>query len=87
MLWEIENIGPKAFLEILEISDNKIEKIENLEGLPSLRHLFINKNRISKIENLEPVAHITLLGLTVGVVADCRRTKSQRSRTWSVSRT
>ncbi|NXG04781.1 CNTRL protein, partial [Sakesphorus luctuosus] len=59
----IENLEKCSKLEILNLSNNQIEKMEKLEKLLKLRELNLACNRISKIEGLEHMQNLQKLNL------------------------
>ncbi|KAJ7405999.1 hypothetical protein WISP_136721 [Willisornis vidua] len=59
----IENLEKCSKLEILNLSNNQIEKMEKLEKLLKLRELNLSCNRISKIEGLEHMQNLQKLNL------------------------
>ncbi|XP_071430495.1 centriolin isoform X2 [Pithys albifrons albifrons] len=59
----IENLEKCSRLEILNLSNNQIEKMERLEKLLKLRELNLSCNRISKIEGLEHMQNLQKLNL------------------------
>ncbi|NWR33845.1 CNTRL protein, partial [Tachuris rubrigastra] len=59
----IENLEKCSKLEILNLSNNQIEKMEKLDKLLKLRELNLSCNRISKIEGLEHMQNLQKLNL------------------------
>ncbi|XP_076854298.1 centriolin isoform X2 [Brachyhypopomus gauderio] len=59
----IENLDKCTRLQILNLSNNSIEKIEKLDKLHKLRELHISNNRIQKIEGLEHMLNLQILNL------------------------
>ncbi|NXG14590.1 CNTRL protein, partial [Grallaria varia] len=59
----IENLEKCSKLEILNLSNNQIEKIEKLDKLVKLRELNLSCNRISKIEGIEHMQNLQKLNL------------------------
>ncbi|KAM7033701.1 centriolin isoform 2-T2 [Acridotheres tristis] len=59
----IENLEKCSKLEVLNLSNNQIEKIEKLDKLLKLRELNLSGNRISKIEGLEHLQNLQKLNL------------------------
>ncbi|XP_014382169.1 centriolin isoform X3 [Alligator sinensis] len=59
----IENLEKCSKLEVLNLSNNQIEKIEKLDKLPKLRELNLSYNKISKIEGIEHMQHLQKLNL------------------------
>ena len=55
-------------IEILDLSNNKIEKIENLGKLTNLKELYLNNNRIEKIENLDNLLTLEKLYLNENLI-------------------
>ncbi|KAI5088185.1 centriolin isoform X2, partial [Silurus meridionalis] len=60
----IENLDRCERLQVLNLSNNIIEKIEKLEKLHQLRELHLSNNRIRKIEGLEQMANLQILNLS-----------------------
>uniref|UniRef100_A0A8C3P1I5 Centriolin n=1 Tax=Cyanoderma ruficeps TaxID=181631 RepID=A0A8C3P1I5_9PASS len=59
----IENLEKCSKLEVLNLSNNQIEKIERLDKLLKLRELNLSRNRISKIEGIEHLQNLQKLNL------------------------
>ncbi|XP_016158060.1 PREDICTED: centriolin isoform X2 [Ficedula albicollis] len=59
----IENLEKCSKLEVLNLSNNQIEKIEKLDKLLKLRELNLSGNRISKIEGIEHLQNLQKLNL------------------------
>ncbi|NWU84643.1 CNTRL protein, partial [Onychorhynchus coronatus] len=59
----IENLEKCSKLEILNLSNNQIEKMEKLDKLLKLRELNLSCNRISKIEGIEHMQNLQKLNL------------------------
>ncbi|MCI4392552.1 hypothetical protein PGIGA_G00147150 [Pangasianodon gigas] len=59
----IENLDKCDRVQVLNLSNNIIEKIEKLERLHQLRELHLANNRIRKIEGLEQMANLQILNL------------------------
>ncbi|XP_031362157.2 centriolin isoform X1 [Lonchura striata] len=59
----IENLEKCSKLEVLNLSNNQIEKIEKLDKLLKLRELNLSNNRISKIEGIEHLQKLQRLNL------------------------
>ncbi|RLV93889.1 hypothetical protein DV515_00013338 [Chloebia gouldiae] len=59
----IENLEKCSKLEVLNLSNNQIEKIEKLDKLLKLRELNLSNNRISKIEGIEHLQNLQRLNL------------------------
>ncbi|KAL2298169.1 hypothetical protein Nmel_017132, partial [Mimus melanotis] len=59
----IENLEKCSKLEVLNLSNNQIEKIEKLDKLLKLRELNLSCNRISKIEGIEHLQNLQKLNL------------------------
>ncbi|KFW83737.1 Centriolin, partial [Manacus vitellinus] len=59
----IENLEKCSKLEILNLSNNQIEKMEKLDKLLKLRELNLSCNRISKIEGIEQLQNLQKLNL------------------------
>ncbi|TRZ15185.1 hypothetical protein HGM15179_011896 [Zosterops borbonicus] len=59
----IENLEKCSKLEVLNLSNNQIEKIEKLDKLLKLRELNLSRNRISKIEGIEHLQNLQKLNL------------------------
>ncbi|KAF4074479.1 hypothetical protein AMELA_G00239790 [Ameiurus melas] len=59
----IENLDKCDRLQVLNLSNNIIEKMEKLERLHQLRELHLSNNRIRKIEGLEQMANLQILNL------------------------
>ncbi|XP_056361210.1 centriolin isoform X2 [Oenanthe melanoleuca] len=59
----IENLEKCFKLEVLNLSNNQIEKIEKLDKLLKLRELNLSGNRISKIEGIEHLQNLQKLNL------------------------
>ncbi|NXP23859.1 CNTRL protein, partial [Scytalopus superciliaris] len=59
----IENLEKCSKLEVLNLSNNQIEKMEKLEKLTKLRELNLSCNRISKIEGIEHMQNLQKLNL------------------------
>ncbi|NXF05852.1 CNTRL protein, partial [Smithornis capensis] len=59
----IENLEKCSKLEILNLSNNQIEKIEKLDKLLKLRELNLSCNKISKIEGIEHMQNLQKLNL------------------------
>ncbi|XP_066057163.1 centriolin isoform X2 [Chamaea fasciata] len=59
----IENLEKCSNLEVLNLSNNQIEKIEKLDKLLKLRELNLSHNRISKIEGIEHLQNLQKLNL------------------------
>ncbi|XP_027543848.1 centriolin isoform X2 [Neopelma chrysocephalum] len=59
----IENLEKCSKLEILNLSNNQIEKMEKLDKLLKLRELNLSCNRISKIEGIEHLQNLQKLNL------------------------
>uniref|UniRef100_A0A8C3UVW4 Centriolin n=1 Tax=Catharus ustulatus TaxID=91951 RepID=A0A8C3UVW4_CATUS len=59
----IENLEKCSKLEVLNLSNNQIEKIEKLDKLLRLRELNLSGNRISKIEGIEHLQNLQKLNL------------------------
>ncbi|XP_038012160.1 centriolin isoform X2 [Motacilla alba alba] len=59
----IENLEKCTKLEVLNLSNNQIEKIEKLDKLLKLRELNLSNNRISKIEGIEHLQNLQKLNL------------------------
>ncbi|XP_053530297.1 centriolin isoform X2 [Ictalurus punctatus] len=59
----IENLDKCDHLQVLNLSNNIIEKMEKLERLHQLRELHLSNNRIRKIEGLEQMANLQILNL------------------------
>ncbi|MCJ8746782.1 hypothetical protein PDJAM_G00145640 [Pangasius djambal] len=59
----IENLDKCDRVQVLNLSNNIIEKIEKLERLHQLRELHLSNNRIRKIEGLEQMANLQILNL------------------------
>uniref|UniRef100_A0A8C5X9Z8 Centriolin n=1 Tax=Malurus cyaneus samueli TaxID=2593467 RepID=A0A8C5X9Z8_9PASS len=59
----IENLEKCSKLEILNLSNNQIEKIEKLDKLLRLRELNLSGNKISKIEGIEHLQNLQKLNL------------------------
>ncbi|KAA0716324.1 Centriolin Centrosomal protein 1 [Triplophysa tibetana] len=57
----IENLGKCEHLQVLILSNNKIEKVEKLENLSKLRELHLSNNAIQKIEGLEHMSNLQIL--------------------------
>ncbi|XP_053337253.1 centriolin [Clarias gariepinus] len=60
----IENLDKCDRVQVLNLSNNIIEKIEKLERLHQLRELHLSNNRIKKIEGLEQMANLQILNLS-----------------------
>ncbi|XP_027001490.2 centriolin isoform X2 [Tachysurus fulvidraco] len=59
----IENLDKCERVQVLNLSNNTIEKIEKLEKLNQLHELHLSNNRIRKIEGLEQMANLQILNL------------------------
>ncbi|XP_017601121.1 PREDICTED: centriolin isoform X2 [Corvus brachyrhynchos] len=59
----IENLEKCSKLEVLNLSNNQIEKIEKLDKLLKLRELNLSGNKISKIEGIEHLQNLQKLNL------------------------
>lgn len=59
----IENLEKCSKLEVLNLSNNQIEKIEKLDKLLRLRELNLAGNKISKIEGIEHLQNLQKLNL------------------------
>ncbi|XP_068887795.1 centriolin isoform X2 [Aphelocoma coerulescens] len=59
----IENLEMCSKLEVLNLSNNQIEKIEKLDKLLKLRELNLSGNKISKIEGIEHLQNLQKLNL------------------------
>ncbi|XP_077162677.1 centriolin isoform X2 [Paroedura picta] len=59
----IENLEKCEKLEVLNLSNNLIEKIEKLDKLLKLQDLNLSYNKISKIEGIEHLHHLQKLNL------------------------
>ncbi|XP_056092231.1 centriolin isoform X2 [Rhinichthys klamathensis goyatoka] len=59
----IENLDKCERLQVLSLSNNRIEKIEKLEKLCHLRELHLSSNSIQKIEGLEHMTNLQVLNL------------------------
>uniref|UniRef100_A0A8C8VG35 Centriolin n=1 Tax=Pelusios castaneus TaxID=367368 RepID=A0A8C8VG35_9SAUR len=59
----IENLEKCSKLEVLNLSNNQIEKIEKLDKQLKLRELNLSYNKISKIEGLEHMQNLQKLNL------------------------
>ncbi|NWT00593.1 CNTRL protein, partial [Mionectes macconnelli] len=59
----IENLEKCSKLEVLNLSNNQIEKMEKLDKLLKLRELNLSCNRISKIEGIEHMQNLQKLNL------------------------
>ncbi|NXM26870.1 CNTRL protein, partial [Oxyruncus cristatus] len=59
----IENLEKCSKLEILNLSNNQIERMEKLDKLLKLRELNLSCNRISKIEGIEHMQNLQKLNL------------------------
>ncbi|NXT72095.1 CNTRL protein, partial [Chaetops frenatus] len=59
----IENLEKCFKLEVLNLSNNQIEKIEKLDKLLKLRELNLSGNKISKIEGIEHLQNLQKLNL------------------------
>ncbi|KGL99102.1 Centriolin, partial [Charadrius vociferus] len=59
----IENLEKCSKLEMLNLSNNQIEKIEKLDKLMKLRELNLSCNKISKIEGIEHMQNLQKLNL------------------------
>ncbi|XP_060739295.1 centriolin isoform X2 [Tachysurus vachellii] len=59
----IENLDKCERVQVLNLSNNTIEKIEKLEKLHQVRELHLSNNRIRKIEGLEQMANLQILNL------------------------
>ncbi|NXK11915.1 CNTRL protein, partial [Herpetotheres cachinnans] len=59
----IENLEKCSKLEMLNLSNNQIEKIEKLDKLMKLRELNLSYNKISKIEGIEHMHNLQKLNL------------------------
>ncbi|NXC08379.1 CNTRL protein, partial [Orthonyx spaldingii] len=59
----IENLEKCSKLEVLNLSNNQIEKIEKLDKLLRLRELNLSGNKLSKIEGIEHLQNLQKLNL------------------------
>ncbi|NWR74795.1 CNTRL protein, partial [Centropus unirufus] len=59
----IENLEKCSKLEILNLSNNQIEKMEKMDKLMKLRELNLSCNKISKIEGIEHMQNLEKLNL------------------------
>ncbi|XP_067294103.1 centriolin isoform X2 [Pseudorasbora parva] len=59
----IENLDKCEHLQVLNLSNNRIERIVKLEKLCKLRELHLSCNRIQKIEGLEHMTNLQVLNL------------------------
>ncbi|XP_077087989.1 centriolin isoform X2 [Siphateles boraxobius] len=59
----IENLDKCERLQVLNLSNNRIEKIAKLEKLRQLRELHLSSNCIQKIEGLEHMTNLQVLNL------------------------
>ncbi|NXM49699.1 CNTRL protein, partial [Gymnorhina tibicen] len=59
----IENLEKCSKLEVLNLSNNQIEKMEKLDKLLKLRELNLSGNRIGKIEGIEHLQNLQKLNL------------------------
>lgn len=55
-------------IEILDLSNNEIEKIENLSKLINLKELHLKNNKIEKIENLDNLLKLEKLSLNGNLI-------------------
>lgn len=59
-----EEVGKMAWLNSLNLSNNRIGKIEQLQRLTRLTVLFLHNNRISKIEGIQGLTNLMWLSLS-----------------------
>ena len=64
----IENLDRMKRLQVLNLSNNIIEKIEKVDKLLKLKELNLSMNCITKIEGLENLTNLQLLNLTGNLI-------------------
>ena len=60
----IENLDKLKKLQVLNLSNNIIEKLERLDKLTLLRELNLSNNLITKIEGLDNLSRLQVLNLS-----------------------
>ena len=63
-VYKIENLRFVPRLELLDLSDNLVERMENFAALASLKELNLSDNRIKRIENYECLKFLERLNLS-----------------------
>ena len=64
----IENLDRMKRLQVLNLSNNIIERVEKLDKLLKLKELNLSMNCITKIEGLENLTNLQLLNLTGNLI-------------------
>lgn len=67
---DLDGIAHCVSMEVLDLSENRLENVAELAGLPRLREVYLSNNRIGYVDGLEFCTHLRILDISYNRIDD-----------------